>query len=88
MSMLLFDGSKNGSAVRVTSASTEHLLGAFTATPEWLELAINNKRVSSYEEGNGWKVLTPKGEVIAEPGDWILYEPGVGLSVFTLKSEK
>lgn len=61
----------------------------FSKIPEWLMEAILTKKITVYPDTRDyacWKVLTPKGEVIALPGDLIIRRlPSLELMVYTNK---
>lgn len=81
-----------GEAVRVTAAGyngSNFDSNPFSMGPEWVVKALASGKISVYADDRDyacWRVLTPHGEVIAEPDDLILHQPGVGLTVYTRKT--
>lgn len=89
MSVLILDSKLNGEAVRVTAADYNGSFDGnpFSMGPEWLIEAIIAKKITVVPNDRDyacWKVLTPKGEIIAEPDDIIMYQPSIGLTVYSL----
>lgn len=92
MSATILDNRMDGEAVRVTAA--DYNGSTFDSNPfsdgtDWLQNALMTERITVYPDDRDyacWKVLTPKGEIIAEPDDLILHQPGVGLTVYTRKT--
>jgi hypothetical protein len=99
MSVLILDNRIEGEAVRVTAVDYNHALpierafdgNPFSMGPEWLVEALLHEKITVYPDDRDyacWKILTPHGEVIAEPGDIIMHQRGVGLTVYTKKTGK
>ena len=93
MSITILDNGIN-EAVRVTSADWNGSSfdgNPFSNGPKWLVEALQAERIIIFEDDRDyacWKVFTPHGEVIAEPGDIIMHQAGIGLTVYTKKSGK
>jgi hypothetical protein len=97
MSIVILDTKREGQGVRVTAAdycpqADSPFDGSpFSVIPDWLQQAIVELKVVVYPDSRDyacWKVMTSRGEVIAEPDDFIINRPGGGLEVFTQKSIK